>query len=137
MYCQSVSKKCSNGQISVSLVEAKYCNGGTGSDGRGYISGKATCEKAALILGIPSTQAKVGKDENAPRGCSFFDSGALDSGLQLNSGEVEDIKLFPQGSGKCSSGRPCLCMTAPTCTYTEGDISNVVPCLCGTTVCMW
>ena len=89
---------------------------------RRAILDKASCEAAATSLGLDDVTAYEVTASSYPPGCFNSASGSL-------------YFRTAGSAGQCSSSYPCLCITAPDCTQTDGTTLNTGVCLCGGTAC--
>ena len=98
----------------------KFCN--VGAEGRGLIGDVATCNAAAISLGLPDT-VKTATEisvSSKPQGC-FIQMGTF-PGLVFNSGSSMAF---------CSANSKCICFARPACALG----ANTSPCQCGTSAC--
>ena len=111
-----------NGQFSYSEVESGTCGSVSGRVG---ITDKAMCETAAGILGFfRDTTANEFSWPSVPPGCG---RDSFDGRLLYNTKSSSITS--------CSSTYPCLCLSAPECTRTNGNEPNTAGCICGTKGC--
>ena len=110
-----------NGQVSYSKVESGTCGSVSGRVG---ISDTAMCETAASILaGFSKTTATERSMSWGPPGCFEWDNRILYYNTKSSS------------TASCGSSSPCICVSAPECTRTNGNEPNTAFCICGTKGC--
>ena len=121
LYCYESVNQCSLGPYYFSEVTSEMCSSVTG---RGTILDKAMCGEAAKSVGWSATTAGEQSSKYSPAECYSSSSGRY---LFLNTNTAS--------TNSCSNSNPCLCLTAPDCTNTDGTTPNDATCLCGSVGC--
>lgn len=98
-----------------------YC-AEAGVAGRARIDDEASCNAAAVSLGLTDTKAAVTGSTIEPQGCYWYQQ-------QLRFNFLNSATLCEQHSDFC------ICFSAPTCGIRDGTMSNAAPCLCGSATC--
>ena len=121
LYCYESVNQCSLGPYYFSEVTSEMCSSVTG---RGTILDKAMCGEAAKSVGWSATTAGEQSSKYSPAECYSSSSGRY---LFLNTNTAS--------TNSCSNSNPCLCLTAPDCTNTDGTTPNDATCICGSVGC--